>query len=72
MNSEIKLTDSKQIAYLSMKGVKFKKFIRDGNKKVFIYDNSDQVDLYLAEFYNSEVSDFIGHYEQIKTLIFRS
>ena len=72
MNTEIRLTDSKQIAYLLMKGVKFKKFIREGNKKVFIYDNQEQVDELLANFYTSEVSDFIGHYEQIKTLIFRS
>lgn len=72
MNNEIRLTDMKQIAFLNMRGVKWKKFIRDKNKKIFIYENKEQVDSLLSEFYNSEISKYIGCYENIKTLVFRS
>ena len=69
---EVKITDSKQIAFLNMKGVNFIRFIREGNKKVFIYEDKDLVDKLLAEFYNSDISKYMGCYENIKTLIFRT
>ncbi|HEY8889443.1 MAG TPA: DUF5659 domain-containing protein [Clostridium sp.] len=69
---EVKITDSKQIAYLNFKGVNFKRFIREGNKKVFIYEDGDLVDTLVSEFYNSEISKYLGCYENIKTLIFRT
>ena len=69
---EAKLTDSKQIAYLNLKGVNFTRFIREGNKKVFVYADKELVDSLLAEFYNSDISKYMGCYENIKTLIFRT
>ena len=69
---ETRLTDSKQIAYLNYKGINFVKFIREGNKKVFIYQDRELVDEMLKDFYNSDISKYLGCYENIKTLIFRS
>jgi|GEM_PF-4729559 len=69
---EVKITDSKQIAYLNFKGVNFIRFIREGNKKVFIYEDGEIVDKLITEFYNSEISKYFGCYENIKTLIFRT
>jgi len=69
---ETRITDSKQIAYLNLRGVNFSRFIREGNKKVFVYEDKDLVDLLLAEFYNSDISKYMGCYENIKTLIFRT
>lgn len=69
---ETKITDSKQIAFLNMKGVHFTKFIREGNKKIFVYEDKELVDKLLADFYNSDISKYMGCYENIKTLIFRT
>ena len=69
---ESRITDSKQIAYLNLHGVNFKRFIREGNKKVFIYEDSELVDKLISEFYNSDISKYMGCYENIKTLIFRT
>jgi len=69
---ETRIIDSKQVAYLNLKGVNFTRFIREGNKKVFIYEDKELVDLLLAEFYNSDISKYMGCYENIKTLIFRT
>jgi len=69
---EAKITDSKQIAYLNLKGVNFTRFVREGNKKVFIYADKELIDSLLAEFYNSDISKYMGCYENIKTLIFRT
>jgi len=70
--TEARITDSKQIAYLNYKNINFTKFIREGNKKVFIYEDAELVDEMLKDFYNSEISKYFGCYENIKTLIFRS
>mgnify|MGYP000895454016 FL=1 len=67
-----RLTDSKQIAFLNFKDVKFKKFIREGNKKVFLYEDEELVDKLVGDFYNSEISKYMACYENIKTLIFRT
>jgi hypothetical protein len=69
---EARITDSKQVAYLNFKGIDFKEFVREGNKKVFIYEDSELVDKLVTEFYNSEISKYFGCYENIKTLIFRT
>jgi len=70
--SEIRLTDTKQIAYLNLRNVNFTRFIREGNKKVFIYEDNELIDEMLKDFYNSDISKYMGCYENIKTLVFRS
>ena len=70
--SEIRLTDTKQIAYLNFCNINFTRFIREGNKKVFIYKDSELIDEMLKDFYNSDISKYMGCYENIKTLVFRS
>jgi len=70
--TEARITDSKQIAYLNLKGVNFSRFIREGNKKVFIYEDGNLVDKLISDFYNSDISKYMGCYENIKTLIFRT
>jgi len=69
---ETRIIDSKQVAYLNLKGVNFTRFIREGNKKVFVYEDKELVDSLISEFYNSEISKYMGCYENIKTLIFRT
>jgi len=70
--AEARITDSKQIAYLNYKNINFTRFIREGNKKVFIYEDTELIDEMLKDFYNSEVSKYMGCYENIKTLLFRT
>ena len=69
---ETRIIDSKQVAYLNLKGVNFTRFIREGKKKVFVYEDKELVDSLISEFYNSEISKYMGCYENIKTLIFRT
>ena len=69
---ETRIIDSKQVAYLNLKGVNVTRFIREGNKKVFVYEDKELVDSLISEFYNSEISKYMGCYENIKTLIFRT
>jgi hypothetical protein len=69
----VQLTDMKQIAYLSMKGIKFDRFERDGNKKVFYFNETqEEIDKIIAEYYNSDCSRFFNNYENIKTLVYRT
>jgi hypothetical protein len=69
----VQLTDMKQIAYLSMKGIKFDRFERDGNKKVFYFNETqEEIDKIIAEYYNSDCSKFFNCYENIKTLVYRT
>lgn len=72
MKNEIELTDIKQIAYLNMCGINFKRFVRKGNKKIFYYENSSLIDEKIKDFYNSDISRFLGCYENIKTLVYRT
>lgn len=69
----VDLTDIKQIAFLQLKGVHFDSFTREGKKKIFHYKESQEyIDKLIAEFYTSNISKYMGIYEEFKTLIFRT
>jgi hypothetical protein len=69
---DIKITDMKQVAYLNMRGIEIKKVVREGNKKLFHFDNPELVNQLIVEYYNSDISKFLGCYENIKTLVYRT
>jgi hypothetical protein len=69
---EIKITDMKQVAYLNMKGIEIKRVIKEGNKKLFYFSNPKLINDLIVEYYNSDISKFLGCYENIKTLVYRT
>ncbi len=68
----VRIGDIKLVAYLQMRGINFTTFEREGSRKYFIYKESqEEIDKYISDYYKSEVSEFFGYFESLKTLALR-